>query len=90
MHACVRARCCMACKRRPLTLTRSVSDVAQCHGRYLAAPVLEKGATTRTLYLPANTGGWTHYYSKKAFAGGQNVTVPAPFDELPLFVRQSG
>ena len=49
--------------------------------------MLEPGATTRTLYLPASTGGWTHYYTRKAYAGGANVTVPAPFDELPLFVR---
>ena len=56
-------------------------------GRYLAAPVLEQGATTRTLYLPTNAGGWTHYYTRKNYTGGVNVTVPAPFDELPLFVR---
>ena len=55
--------------------------------RYLAAPVLELGARNRTLYLPPNAGGWTHYYSRARFAGGANVTVPAPFDELPLFVR---
>lgn len=55
--------------------------------KYLAAPVLEKGATTRTLYLPKSAGGWVHYYSKKHYAGGGNVTVPAPFDELPLFVK---
>ena len=55
--------------------------------RYLAAPVLQQGATTRTLYLPENEGGWTHYYTRKVYTGGVNVTVPAPFDELPLFAR---
>jgi alpha-glucosidase (family GH31 glycosyl hydrolase) len=59
-----------------------------CFGpKYLAAPVLEKGATTRTLYLPQNPGGWVHYYTQKKYSGGANVTVSAPYDELPLFIR---
>jgi alpha-glucosidase (family GH31 glycosyl hydrolase) len=56
---------------------------------YLAAPVLDQGATTRTLYLPANEDGWTHHYSRKTYVGGANVTVPAPYDELPLFEREN-
>eukprot|EP01050_Picozoa_sp_SAG11_P004233 SAG11_NODE_264_length_11522_cov_14.739210_5_plen_86_part_00 len=67
---------------------REVSDAFMFGPKYLAAPVLEQGATTRTLYLPANEGGWTHFYSRKTFAGGANVTVPAPYDELPLFERK--
>ena len=66
---------------------REIEDSFMFGPRFLAAPVLEPGATTRTLYLPSTTGGWVHYYSKKKFAGGRNVTVPAPFDELPLFSR---
>ena len=27
--------------------------------------------------------------SRKSYAGGANVTVAAPFDELPLFVREN-
>ena len=42
--------------------------------RYLATPVLEQGATTRTLYLLANEGGWRHYYTGKSYVGGLNVT----------------
>ena len=68
---------------------REISDSFMFGPKYLAAPVLERGATTRTLYLPANEGGWTHYYSRKTYVGGANVTVPAPYDELPLFVRES-
>lgn len=68
---------------------REISDSFMFGPKYLAAPVLERGATTRMLYLPVNEGGWTHYYSGKTYAGGANVTVPAPYDELPLFVRES-
>ena len=56
--------------------------------RYLAAPVLAPGLRNRTVYLPVNPRGWVHYYSLRKFGGGVNVTVPAPFDELTLFVRQ--
>eukprot|EP01052_Picozoa_sp_SAG31_P026542 SAG31_NODE_2413_length_5741_cov_8.901099_3_plen_146_part_00 len=56
--------------------------------RYLAAPVLERGLRNRTVYLPTNPNGWVHYYSRAKFAGGANVTVPAPLDELTLFIRQ--
>jgi alpha-D-xyloside xylohydrolase len=55
--------------------------------KFLAAPVTIDGARQRTVYLPETPGGWTHYYSRATFPGGANVTVPAPFDELPLFER---
>ena len=67
----------------------------------LAAPVVEEGATERTLYLPP--GRWVDLWRSARFAegpgalrlgaaklrrGGQEVTVPAPLEELPLFVRE--
>ena len=66
---------------------REISDSFMFGPKYLAAPVLEQGATQRRLYLPANEGGWTHFYTRKSYPGGGNVTVDAPYDELPLFVR---
>ena len=68
---------------------REINDAFMFGPKYLAAPVLEQGATTRSLYLPANEGGWKHYYTGKSYPGAANVTVPAPYDELPLFVRES-
>jgi len=67
---------------------REVVDSFMYGPRYLAAPVLDMGARSRTVYLPTNPSGWVHYYSRKRFAGGANATVAAPLDELPLFVRQ--
>ena len=55
--------------------------------KYLVAPVTTNSAREWTVYLPATPGGWIHYYSRAMFPGGANVTVPAPFDELPLFER---
>ena len=72
----------------PELTRREISDSFMFGPKYLAAPVLEQGATTRALYLPVSEGGWTHCYSRKRYAGGANVTVPAPYDELPLFIRE--
>jgi alpha-D-xyloside xylohydrolase len=51
----------------------------------LVAPVIEPGATTRQLYLPR--GEWVNYWSGERYAGGREVTIPAPIDEIPLLVR---
>jgi alpha-glucosidase (family GH31 glycosyl hydrolase) len=66
----------------------------------LVAPVLEPGATTRRLYLPA--GRWIDVWRSVAYrpgdgsfdvtgtrtlAGGHAVTLPAPADELPMLAR---
>src|SRR5699024_508503 len=52
----------------------------------LVAPVTEQGATTKQVYLPAGTD-WYNYWTHKRYPGGQMVTVDAPIDKLPLFVR---
>jgi alpha-glucosidase (family GH31 glycosyl hydrolase) len=54
---------------------------------FLVAPVVEAGATTRTVYLPA--GDWVDYWRGTLYAGGQEVTVPAPLEGSgpPVFAR---
>jgi len=37
-------------------------------------------------YLPAGAN-WVDYWSEDIYEGGQTVTVPAPLDVIPLFVR---
>ncbi|CAI5507413.1 unnamed protein product [Closterium sp. Naga37s-1] len=80
----------------------------------LAAPVVERGARQRKVYLPGgqpgkkNTAcfseaeglmagstptpctGWFDFYSEEFFLPGQVVTVAAPLDRVPLFVRAGG
>ncbi len=53
---------------------------------FLVAPVTEQGATSRSVYLPAGTG-WYNYWTNEPFDGGQMITVKAPIDTIPLFVR---
>ena len=51
----------------------------------LVAPVLQPGATHRDVYLPA--GAWYDYWSDTSYTGSQTVTVDAPLDRVPFFVK---
>jgi alpha-glucosidase/alpha-D-xyloside xylohydrolase len=53
---------------------------------FLVAPVTEQGATHRKVYLPAGSD-WYNYWTNERIKGGQTITVDAPIDTLPLFVR---
>ncbi|MFZ0743469.1 MAG: glycoside hydrolase family 31 protein [Terracidiphilus sp.] len=53
---------------------------------FLIAPVTEQGATSRKVYLPAGAA-WYNYWTDERFQGGQTITVAAPIDTIPLFVR---
>ena len=54
---------------------------------FLVAPVVEAGATTRTVYLPY--GEWVDYWRGTIYSGGREVTVPAPLGASgpPVFAR---
>ncbi|MGW7052287.1 glycoside hydrolase family 31 protein [Streptomyces sp. NPDC054887] len=52
----------------------------------LVAPVLDAGATSRTAYLPAGAR-WTDAWTGETYTGGDTVTVDAPLDRIPLFLR---
>ncbi len=51
----------------------------------LVAPVLEPGATSRTVYLPH--GGWWDYWKNVSLEGGTEVAREVDLETLPLFVR---
>lgn len=53
---------------------------------FLVAPVTAQGATARRVYLPAGSD-WYNFWTSERLHGGQTVTVSAPIDTLPLFVR---
>jgi alpha-D-xyloside xylohydrolase len=52
----------------------------------LVAPVVEQGATSRSVYLPAGTD-WYNFWTNERLHGGQRIQVSAPIDTIPLFVR---
>jgi oligosaccharide 4-alpha-D-glucosyltransferase len=52
---------------------------------FLVAPVLQPGATTRKLYLPA--GNWYNYHTQKWLSGKQWIEEPVTLEKMPLFVK---
>lgn len=53
---------------------------------FLVAPVTEYRARERQLYLPEGSL-WHDFHSGEIHEGGQTITAPAPYAEMPLFVR---
>ncbi len=53
---------------------------------FLVAPITEQGATSRKVYLPSGAD-WYNYWTNERLKGGQTITVDAPIETLPLFVR---
>jgi alpha-glucosidase (family GH31 glycosyl hydrolase) len=51
----------------------------------LVAPVVEKGATSRTLYLPHGT--WYDFWDNTKHEGGQEITRAVDLSTIPLYVR---
>jgi alpha-glucosidase (family GH31 glycosyl hydrolase) len=51
----------------------------------LVAPVTEKGATTRRLYLPR--GDWHDFWTEEKISGGREIDRPVDLATMPLFVR---
>jgi len=51
----------------------------------LVAPVVEKGATTRQVYLPAAT--WYDFWTGERIEGGREISRPVDLETMPLYVR---
>lgn len=52
----------------------------------LAAPVIDDGARTRTLYVPS--GRWRSWWDGALLEGPGTATVDAPLERVPLFVNE--
>ena len=77
---------------RPLMLnyqddpnTYNIDDQFMIGSNLLVAPILKPDVTRRLVYLPSGT--WYDYWTNKKYAGGTMITVDAPLDTVPMFVR---
>jgi alpha-glucosidase/alpha-D-xyloside xylohydrolase len=52
----------------------------------LVAPVIEKGATTRRVYLPRGT--WYDFWTHERVEGGREFSRPVDLETMPLYVRE--
>ncbi|WP_460767659.1 glycoside hydrolase family 31 protein [Niabella terrae] len=53
----------------------------------LVNPVYQYKARERRLYLPAGQG-WYDFYTGVYYKGGQWITATAPYERMPLFVKE--
>ncbi|HEX6938086.1 MAG TPA: TIM-barrel domain-containing protein [Longimicrobiales bacterium] len=51
----------------------------------LIAPVYEKGATTREVYLPEGT--WYDWWTRERHAGGRSIVRPVDLATMPIYAR---
>ena len=51
----------------------------------LVAPVVEKGAETRQVYLPV--GGWYDFWTQERLEGSREINRKVDLETLPLYVR---
>jgi len=51
----------------------------------LVAPVVEKGAATRQVYLPA--GGWYDFWTQERLEGGREISRNVDLETMPLYIR---
>jgi alpha-glucosidase len=77
---------------RPLLLnyqadssTYNLDDQFMIGDDLLLAPVVKPDVTRRLVYLPAGT--WYDYWTNKKYNGGTMISVEAPLDMVPMFVR---
>lgn len=52
----------------------------------LVANVVEKGASTRRVYLPREERFYD-FHTREAYEGGQTIEIPVTLSSIPLFVR---
>ena len=77
---------------RPLMLnyqddanTYNLDDQFMIGEDLLVAPIVKPDVTRRLVYLPAGT--WYDYWTNKKYTGGTMISVEAPLETVPLFVR---
>jgi len=51
----------------------------------LVAPVVERGATSRQIYLPR--GVWYDFWTRERMEGGREITREVDLETMPLYVR---
>ena len=56
----------------------------------LVANVLEKGASTRKIYLPAGSNWYDMNDNFRAYKGGQVIEIPVELSSIPMFLRGNG
>lgn len=65
---------------------RDIADQFMFGPALLVNPVTTYQARSRPVYLP-KTAGWYDFWTGTAFAGGQTIEAPAPYESMPLYAK---
>lgn len=66
---------------------KNIGDQFMFGPAVLVNPVYEYQKRNREVYLP-NTNGWYDFYTGKFIAGGQTIVADAPYETMPLYIRE--
>jgi len=66
--------------------TWEVDDAYMFGPDLLIAPVIQKGATSRCVYLPKGAR-WTNAITNEKYNGGVAIEVDTPIDVIPVFLK---
>jgi alpha-D-xyloside xylohydrolase len=66
---------------------KNIDDAYMFGPSFLVNPVYTNKAISRDVYLPAGQG-WYELYSGKYFNGGQTIKADAPYEKMPVFVKE--
>ena len=69
------------------TKVNNIGDQWMFGPAFMACPVGYYKARSREVYLPKQCG-WYDLYTGKHFAGGQTIVAVAPYEKIPVFVRE--
>jgi alpha-D-xyloside xylohydrolase len=69
------------------TQVNNIGDQYMFGPSLMVAPVYKYKATEREVYFP-EANGWYDLYSGKYTEGGQKINVDAPYERMPLFVKE--
>ncbi len=64
---------------------RAQDDAFLVGDSLFVAPILEPGASKRTVYLPR--GAWYNYWTNRLIDGARHIEVEGGLDTMPIFVR---
>jgi len=65
----------------------SIGDQYMFGPSIMVAPVYTYQARNREVYFP-KANGWYEFYSGKFVEGGQKLTVDAPYERIPLYIKE--
>ncbi|QSB25642.1 TIM-barrel domain-containing protein [Flavobacterium sp. CLA17] len=66
---------------------QNVSDQFMFGPSFMVCPVYKYEARNRNVYFPEGTN-WFDFYTGRYITGGQQLNVDAPYEHIPLFIRE--